>query len=65
MSAFYFGLLFLALMVWFVVVVDGLLISHRVEKNEPYVRPTPEEEDELVHGLWATRDVVPNKGEIE
>jgi hypothetical protein len=52
-------LLFLVLfwiVVWALLMLDGMAISRRRKIPEPYVRPTPEEEDELVHGLWAIKD---------
>lgn len=31
---------------------DGFLVMRREKIEAPYVRPTTEEEEELLHGMW-------------
>jgi len=45
-------IILLFVMAFLLVVADGFLVMRRVKIEAPYVRPTIEEEEELLHGMW-------------
>jgi hypothetical protein len=47
--------LIICVMAWLGLFLDGHLVSRRRENHEPWQR-TPEQENELVHGIWPWSD---------
>lgn len=49
-------ILFIVVLAFALLIGDSFVVMRRERIEAPYVRPTPEEEDDLVHGLWHFED---------